>query len=130
MLVQHLRVIEGRRANSLIPSMFLHYVQFYIEFHLQSHITFSLNINTFISFSKESIRAGSQCFHVKGVPTLKLKCPAGELIRIHTAFYGTKMRDPSEGAKNLLDMQTVCAYESGQDHCIQLTDMHENCMGR
>nr|UCK81591.1 Gal-binding and CUB domains containing protein 3 [Arenicola marina] len=61
---------------------------------------------------------GSQCFHVKGVPTLQLRCPRGQLVRVQQAFYGA----PPDN--------TTCRYDSGEGHCLQLTDMTENCMGR
>ena len=62
-------------------------------------------------------KTGSQCFHVKGVPTLKLRCPGGELINVQSAFFGAPKT-------------TVCKYNLTENHCIQLADLQENCMGR
>ena len=74
------------------------------------------------------MRSGSQCFHVRGVPTLQIDCPAGELIRVHSAFYGVKMSAmPQDDA---VDDAEVCAYESGQNHCIQITELTTSCNGR
>ncbi len=64
------------------------------------------------------VRSGSQCFHIKGVPTLKLSCNNRQLIKVQQAFYGAPPHNKT------------CQYLSWEDHCMQLTDLHENCMGR
>lgn len=98
-------------------------------------------------------RVVSQCFHVRGVPTLKLRCPSGHLVNVQQAFYGASSGDvtacgyrpPStqprtqsrllaedargEGgtARDVLDEQ----QPGGNDgHCIQLADLPVNCNGR
>ena len=75
------------------------------------------------------MRSGSQCFHVRGVPTLKVRCPAGHLIRVYSAFYGVKR--PEVGSNETeAEVRSVCAYEGATDHCIQMTELSENCNGR
>ena len=108
-------------------------------------------------------RTGSQCFHVKGVPTLNLRCPSAQMIKIHQAFYGApplnstcwyeiqtfRNWSPYQKMSDLLDTNSdhmkevvslhcelrhisvrLCRYSSRDNHCIQYTDLHENCMGR
>ena len=82
----------------------------------------------YIQDDASSSNYGSQCFHVKGVPTLKLRCSNGELIRVEQSFYGTQTGGRVSGS--VYGDEAVCQYNSTGQHCIQLTDMHENCMGR
>ena len=45
------------------------------------------------------------------------------------SFYGTQIASRAQ-PRGVYGDDAVCQYESSGDHCIQLTDMHENCMGR
>ena len=82
-----------------------------------------------MSVSAADMRSGSQCFHVRGVPTLKVRCPAGQLIRVYSAFFGVKQLQTGSNVTEA-EVKSVCAYEGAMDHCIQMTELSENCNGR
>ena len=64
------------------------------------------------------VHTASQCFHVKGVPTFRLQCNNRALIKVHQAFYGVPPRN------------TTCQYAAEEQHCVQMTELRETCMGR
>ena len=86
---------KGVHDPSLVPPL-LPYVMFYFL------------LTEYLSHDERQMRSHSQCFHIKGVPTLKLVCPGGDLIRVRQAFYGL----PQENK--------TCTYEAHGDHCIEV----------
>lgn len=68
---------------------------------------------------------GSQCFNVRGVPTLQLQCSGNDLIRVTQSFYGVVT-----GSSNASSSVQSCSYVAKENHCIQLSDMSQNCNGR
>ena len=67
----------------------------------------------------QKLLTSSQCWHVKGIPTITLSCPAGQIVKVLSAFYGA----PSSNTNG------TCQYDSAHPHCTQRTELHENCMG-
>jgi hypothetical protein len=80
------------------------------------------------SQSTGQIYVGSQCFQVRGVPTLRLQCPPTasghqQLVHVRQVFYGVPVAATGNGS---------CVYREAEKHCVQLADLPpgNQCNGR
>ena len=72
------------------------------------------------------MRTGSQCFHVKGVPTLNLRCPSGQMIKIHQAFYGAPPLNSTCWYEILLETDHLRLHERADVIALKI-ETHDFC---
>lgn len=88
-------------------------------------IVWNRNHHRFVfSSSIDKIIVSSQCFQVRGVPTLRLQCPATtsgqqQLVHVIQAFYGVS----TMAQTTIANGNSSCEYRESENHCIQLADL-------